>query len=324
MRNLANSYIAANRLKEALELDEETVRLLKAKLGPNDPETLASMNNLANSYSTVRRYKEALQVNQEVCDRYRSLRGPEHPDTLVSMGNLAKSFSDLGRHDEARELLEKVVALEKTKLGNNHANTIQSIYSLAITNVKLGRYAVALSLHQEALALRKEKFGANNYQTLFSMWGVAGTLAKLGRTPEAVPIIDDCLQRAAGKDYRSDFFGLADIRMRYFEKKQDAAGCRTTAEMFEKVHRNDAASLYNAACMRAITSAVIRATDKSSTGAKQADEEAERAMAWLEKAVGGGFKNVANMKKDSDLVSLRDRPDFQRLVAELEAGKRNK
>ncbi len=321
MRNLANSYMAANRLKEALDLDEETVQLLKAKLGPNDPETLASMNNLANSYSAQRRYKDALQINQEVSDRYRALRGPEHPDTLVSMGNLAKSFSDLGRYDEARELQEKVVALQKTKTGTNNANTIHTIYSLAITNVKLGRYVVALSLHQEALALWKEKYGADNFQTLLSMWGVAGAMDKLDRTAEAMPMIDECLQRAAGKAYRSDFFGLADIRMRYFEKKKDAAGCRTTAELFENIPRTDEVSLYNAACFRAVTSAVIRATDKSPAGAKQADEEANRAMAWLEKAVGAGYKNAANMKKDTDLVSLHDRADFQKLVAGLEAGK---
>ena len=74
--------------------------------------------------------------------------------------------------------------------------------------------------------------------------------------------------------------------MRYFEKKKDAAGCRTTAELFENIPRTDAVSLYNAACFRAISAAVIRATDKSPAGARQADEEADRAMAWLEKAVG--------------------------------------
>ena len=213
---------------------------------------------------------------------------------------------------------------EEDKSGIANANTTQSIYSLAIMNVNLGRYAEALNLHQEALALRKEKFGVDDYQTLLSMWGVAVALDKLERTAEALPVIDECLHRAAGKEFRSDFFGLADIRLRYFEKKKDAAGCRTTAELFENIWRTDAMSMYNAACFRAVTAAVTRAADKSPAGAKQADEEAERAMAWLRKAVGAGFKNVATMKKDSNLLVLHDRADFQKLVAELEAGTRNK
>ena len=66
--------------------------------------------------------------------------------------------------------------------------------------------------------------------------------------------------------------------------------------------------------------AVIRATDMSPTAAEQADAEADRAMAWLTKAVAAGYKDVAHMKKDTDLVSVRDRADFRKLVAELKAG----
>ena len=51
MNNLAVSYAAVGRLAEALKLHEETLALRKAKLGPDHPDTLASMNNLANSYA---------------------------------------------------------------------------------------------------------------------------------------------------------------------------------------------------------------------------------------------------------------------------------
>jgi hypothetical protein len=42
------------------------------------------------------------------------------------------------------------------------------------------------------------------------------------------------------------------------------------------------------------------------------------AMAWLPKAVAAGYKDVASIRKDADLDFLRDREDFQKLVAELE------
>ena len=46
-------------------------------------------------------------------------------------------------------------------------------------------------------------------------------------------------------------------------------------------------------------------------------------MAWLHKAVAAGFKDAEQMKKDGDFDALRDRPDFQKLLAGLEAGKVN-
>jgi hypothetical protein len=97
-------------------------------------------------------------------------------------------------------------------------------------------------------------------------------------------------------------------------------GCRQTAALWEKLNRTDAASLYDAACMRAVTAAVLRAVDSSPTGAKQADAEAEQAMAWLKKAVAAGYKDGAHMEKDKDLDALRDREDFKKLLAELAAG----
>jgi len=46
---------------------------------------------------------------------------------------------------------------------------------------------------------------------------------------------------------------------------------------------------------------------------------ADQAMAMLRDAVAKGFKDAAHMKKDTDLDPLRQREDFQKLLAELEA-----
>ena len=133
-----------------------------------------------------------------------------------------------------------------------------------------------------------------------------------------MPVIDECVQRAAGKVADQRLMpSVLDLRLRHFEKVKDPAGCRQTAEMWEKLNRADAASLYNAACMRAVTAAVLRAADPSPAGAQQACAEAERAMAWLKQAVAAGYKDAAHMAKDPDLAFLRDREEFKKLLTEL-------
>jgi tetratricopeptide (TPR) repeat protein len=318
MRNLANSYAAANRRQEALELDQKTFEALKATLGPDDPQTLSCMNNLALSNSALRQYKEALALQQELVKRYQAALPPDHPDTLVAMGNLAKTYSDLKRFEDARKLTEEVIALQKAKTGARHPDTLQSMYSLAITYHNLGRFDDALKLHQEVLALRKEKLGEDHYQTLLSMWGVAVNLLKLNRGPEAIPLIDTCFAHIGGKENRADFMDLADLRLRYFLKAKDAAGCRESVEIWENVHVSSPIGLYNAACFRALTAGVILETDKSTTAKQTAAAESDRAMTWLHQAVAAGFKDLNSLKKDPDLAALRERADFKKLVADLE------
>ena len=87
--------------------------------------------------------------------------------------------------------------------------------------------------------------------------------------------------------------------------------------MWEKWNRTDAGSLYAAACFRAVT-AGVQAKTPGADATRLANEDADKAMAWLTKAVAAGYKDAAHMKKDTDLDPLRDREDFKNLLAELE------
>ena len=166
-----------------------------------------------------------------------------------------------------------------------------------------------MKLHRETLAFAGF---ADHYDVLQH---VKSPLWTLNRTPEALPVIDECLRMATGKKYPSDFFGLAELRMRYFKKMKDVEGCRTSAQIWERMQRGDMIGCYGAACLRAITAAVLRATDKSPAAVKQADLEADQAMAWLQKSVAAGFSDAKSLKADDDLADLRNRADFKKMVA---------
>jgi serine/threonine protein kinase/tetratricopeptide (TPR) repeat protein len=318
MSNLAGSYHVLGRHADALQLDRETLALRKGKLGADHPDTLTSMSNLANDYQAVSRHSDALQLNKETLALRKARLGPDHPDTLRSMNNLADSTFVLGRYADALKLYEETLALRKARLGANHPDTLVSMIGLADSYTAVGRHADALTLYKETLALRKARLGPDHPHTLQSLWGVAESLVRLDRGAEAVPVIDECVQRAAGRIVAPRMLPrLLELRLRYFQKGGDAAGCRRTAEMWESLKRSDAGSLYNAACLRAVTAAVIRTTDQSAASSKQADAEADRAMTWLQQAVEAGYRNAAHLKQDRDLDVLRQRADFRKLVTEL-------
>ncbi|HEV3120053.1 MAG TPA: serine/threonine-protein kinase, partial [Gemmataceae bacterium] len=318
MANLANSYRQSGDAKRTLQIDEEVFALLKTKFGPDHIQTFRCRNNLALDYADAHRYEEAIALQQESLALHQAKYGKEHLLTLVAMVNVAKALADLKRYDEAIAMGEETLRILKAKFPADHPLTAQTIYGLANHHGKLNHWADALKFHQEALELRRKKLGPNHRDTLFSMWGVASNLIELDRGAEAVSIIDECLRRAAGEAFDPRFSGLADKRLRLFEKSADAAGCRGTAELWENTNFKDAESHFHAARYRAVTAAVL-AAGKLPDAARQSAIEADRAVAWLKKAIAAGYKDVERMNTEKDLLILHDRPDFRSLIAGVEA-----
>jgi tetratricopeptide (TPR) repeat protein len=111
MNNVAYNYAELGRHAEALKLHKETLALMKARLGPDHPDTLTSMHNLAISYRLMGRHAEALKLDEETLAMQRAKLGPDHPDTLLSMHGLANSYRALGRWDEALAAYGRAIAV---------------------------------------------------------------------------------------------------------------------------------------------------------------------------------------------------------------------
>jgi tetratricopeptide (TPR) repeat protein len=315
--NLALFYSKLGRPADAIKLSEETLARMKAKLGPDHPYTLVSVIVLADSYGSVGRYADALKLTEETLARMKAKLGPEQPYTLQAMYSVACCYFNLGRYGDALKLFEETLALRKAKLGPEHPDTFYSMLGLADCYGRLGRHAEALKLNEEAFALEKIKLGADNPATLQAMYGMASSLVHLDRSAEAWPIIVECQKRAEGQIVDPKIIrGLITLRLRHFQKTNDAAGCRAAAEMYEK---QQPVSLYNAACYRAVTAAVVMHDPKTpgADASRLAKEEADRAMVWLTKAVAAGRTDAQFIKQDADFEALRDRDDFRKLVAKV-------
>jgi hypothetical protein len=195
---------------------------------------------------------------------------------------------------------------------------------LALSYAAVGRHADALKLREETLALRKARLGPDHPATLNSEWEVVESLVALHRPTEALPRIDALLAladgaAAAGK--RPDprlVPELFSLRLQIHGQAKDVGGCRATAELWEKRGPQSAGELYDAACFWAVVAAV-QTKAPGADAARLAQEDADRAMDWLQKAVAAGYKDRAHMVKDTDLDFVRDREDFKKLLAELEA-----
>ncbi len=70
---------------------------------------------------------------------------------------------------------------------------------------------------------------------------------------------------------------------------------------------------YTAARMRAVAAGAFARANQQA----EATADADRAMAWLRKAVAAGYQDGDHLAKDRDLDALRGREDFQAFLATL-------
>jgi serine/threonine protein kinase/tetratricopeptide (TPR) repeat protein len=116
--------------------------------------------------------------------------------------------------------------------------------------------------------------------------------------------------------YRSHLGVLTQVHAGLLEQ-QDAV---CTAGTCRDLGWDAPADSYEAACALSQCVAIVSKHDKLDD--KQRKEATQlygdAAMGLLRDAVSKGYKDVAHMKKDTDLDPLRQREDFQKLIAELE------
>jgi eukaryotic-like serine/threonine-protein kinase len=317
MNNLARCDNALGRYAAARDQFAETLKLRIAILPPEHPDTLVTRAGLADSYAGLGRHADALEMNLKTLEFQKKDPGPVHSDTLATMNNIALNYAALGLLGDALKLHKETLKLRQDNLGLDNLDTLWSMSNLADTYADLKQYAEGLMLFAQALELQKNKIGADHPDTLWTAGGVARCLVMLNRGAEAVPIIDECCQRAAGKVVDPRLFPrLVTHRLRHFEKTKDAVGCQQTAAMWEKLNRTDADSLYLAACFRAVTAGVFRQRPEAgATGL--ANDEADRAMQWLRQAIAAGYADVPVLLNDTGFSDLRGRADYADLLWDL-------
>ena len=75
--------------------------------------------------------------------------------------------------------------------------------------------------------------------------------------------------------------------------------------------------VFETACCHATLAGLVGRTGWGVSVA-EGEEAAAQAMEWLGRAVADGYRNTNELRIESALDPLRDRPDFKKLMADLE------
>jgi len=312
----AQTLLAVNHLGRALwfqsrypEAEQQYRRLLDADrriLGTDHPQTLAAMNSLAVTLMAEHHNAQAEEMYREVLAVQQRVLGPEHQATALTLSNLAVLLNSEGRLAEAEKFGREALRVRVKALGPEHPETLASQTNLADTILREGRLQEAEKMHREAMAVEARVLGPENPDFLRTQANLAGILIFEGRYAEAEAMARKILEvevRTQGLLHTDSIDTRRQVGMAMAHSHRYSEAVDFFREVLEK--ENDPA-LANRWAIRYALACVAAA-----------DHRTADALHNLDDAVARGFNDPDFLTADDDLKSLRENPDFQKLVAGL-------
>jgi tetratricopeptide (TPR) repeat protein len=195
MRNLANGYHAARQFDRALPLFEETLALMKSKLGPDHPDTLTAANDLAATYWSAKRLDRSIPLLEECLALQRVKSGEDHPYTMMTKANLGVNYRKAGRLTEALPLLEEANrAVRKYPTLRLIRGPLRDAY------FKSGRNDEAAAVAEEMLTDDRAAYPASSPQLAGALAQTGLSLLKAEHWTEAEAVLREALTIREAKE----------------------------------------------------------------------------------------------------------------------------
>ena len=206
LHNAAWYRFRRGRYTEAESMLRRAFETILALYGPEDHDTLASMQSLALVCTELGKIDEAEPLMRQNLETSERLLGEEHPHTLRSMHSYAGVLHDLARFDEAEQLFRQSweTSRKVLVLGEDHHLTLACMGGLASALSGQGRHEEAEPLQRQNLERRKTVLGPHHPHTLNSMDNLAFTLDALGKFETAEHLYQQALDlssRVLGADH---------------------------------------------------------------------------------------------------------------------------
>jgi serine/threonine protein kinase len=318
---------AEHAYQEALALQEELI-LRHSKVPRYQYDLAANYGNLAVLYMKTRRLEEAEQVLEKSLALQEKLvkenwKYPRYRAALAhTYNNLCYVYQHTYRLDEADQALQKALALKQV-LVKDYPLVREYAIDLAGTQCNLGGLVHQLGRHESSLdwfalaiatledVVSKEPRHAQAQEFLRSAYqGRFQVLNETRRYAESLHDADRLLGLLKESPTRDDFRLDRAVTLARLQRQAEA-----TAEA-EDVLRSSQSSiprLYKSALVYALSVAAAWDTDP-----RQAEHYALRTVQLLQQAVSQGYEDVEALKENADFDAVRQRPDFQKLLEELE------
>ncbi len=239
---LGNTLRELGSRAKAVELLEKARATRERELGPDHPDTLATLGNLAAAYYAAGNLREAIRLYQRVCDTRARILGSDHPDTLNTLHDLAVVHYAAGNLPEAIRLLEQVRNALASRVGPSHPDTLVVVNNLALAYQDVGKAALAIKLYKQVREAAASQLGPEHPDTLAISHNLAYAYRRAGALQEAIRLFEQVREaraRKLGEDHPDTLATLDNLASAY----RDAGDLPKAIRLFEQVYEGSARRL---------------------------------------------------------------------------------
>jgi eukaryotic-like serine/threonine-protein kinase len=209
---LGRSYLELGRHQKAEQHLNRAIELRRSYLGPEHPDTLASLFELTGmlhmrGFWDAARQQEAAALCRQVADAQRRVLGPDHPDTIESLQRLGFILRVAGRPEEAFALFQKTYDAQARLWGPEDPRTLNSLHGLGSAQWTLGHREEALDLHLQVLALRLRVQPADHPQVIWTLKDLFMESWEMGRIDDGAQLREQLMDR------HERIYGLCDPKL---------------------------------------------------------------------------------------------------------------
>jgi serine/threonine-protein kinase len=351
--NLGTLLVATRRYEEAETAFRDAVQLQEQLIAdfPKVPDyrqdlvgTYYNLSVLMQNTGRLKGQEEAYRKNLAL-EKQLAADFPKVPEyrryLATSHTNLGILLADTGRPQEAEAAYRDALAIRKQlvadfpKVSEYRGEWAASYTNLGILLKRTSRPQEAEAADRDALAIRKQliadlpKVPAYQHALATTMVTLANLLRERREFVEARELLDNAelyhqaalKARPADPTYRRLYRKNRWVLAVTLAGLGEHATAAKTAEQVAQLGWDPAEESYDAACALAQCVSLAEKDAKLTTAERpqQVRAYADRALELLRQAVANGYKNAARMKQDPDLQPLHARPEFQHLLATLEA-----
>ena len=185
---LGNVYKTQARWDEARAIHEDVLARRQAVLGPDDPDSIASLDNLGMVADGQQDVRASFQYFERAYDAKVRVFGADHPQTLRQAYSLGILAGDLRQYDRSRALLEAALLGFEQEMGAQHNATLQARRAYANVLAEVGQLSEAEAQQRQVLAAMEQTLGAEDLNSTVTRDYLAYLLTLAMRFDEALPL----------------------------------------------------------------------------------------------------------------------------------------
>ncbi len=189
MGTMGDVYGKLGLYDQAVELEEDTLRLREAELGPNDPEVAVSLTALGILFRQQARFELAEQTIKRALAIREEVFGQEHPAYAESLNHLAEIEFILGRKDQAETHYRQAIAISEQGGEESPTGLAFSLHHLGWLLDNQNKFVEAEAMLLRALEIRQKALGSDHFDVAETTALLAESYRNSGRYEEAEPLM---------------------------------------------------------------------------------------------------------------------------------------